>query len=246
MKNDKGESKAKHASPPPGESKSEKKKSKTKGDGAKKAAPPQQTDKKKAESSRKAKAGAKRGSEAVNVARDDGFGGLVEVGGLGDVITGVSKFADEHPELTPAALGSSWLDFVDKYIMPTVKRQGFFSDDTTVFTGKSGWETYNTMDDGEEDEESPKLSNTKTSGKGKNNTLTKLSKPSAMKKNPMFSQSKAAGKGKDATREKKKSVYAKSDEVSLSSRKSHRPRPAKIVGDNIHVESFPSQETFEL
>ena len=57
------------------------------------------------------------GDDAVNAAREEMFG-------FNDVVAGVSKFAEEHPELKPSALGNSWLDFVDTYIMPNVKRAG--------------------------------------------------------------------------------------------------------------------------
>ena len=52
----------------------------------------------------------------------------------------IVKFTSEH-ELVPTSLGNKWLDLVDTYVMPSVKEAGFFGDDTTCFTGTTGWVT---------------------------------------------------------------------------------------------------------
>ena len=68
------------------------------------------------------------------------FGELQKLADVSAAHEHIVKFTSEH-ELVPTSLGNKWLDLVDTYVMPSVKEAGFFGDDTTCFTGTTGWVT---------------------------------------------------------------------------------------------------------
>jgi len=239
-KKSRGEGRSKHSSPLPEKSSSRPSREKS-------TPPPLHSDKKKPEPSAEPDPETSVpdldafvfafGDDVVKSARDELFNFDGIVAGVSTARENVAKFASEHPELGPAALANKWLDFVETYIMPPVKRAGLFPDDTTCFTGTTGWETCDTTVEVEvpNDGTKPKLldlvrDSTNTSEKSQKKTpLIKSPRPS-MPSMPMI---KKGTKG-----------FLKSLPVKGPMGKGQKKRIDDEGTDD--VESAVSVETFEL
>jgi len=275
-KKSRGEGRSKHSSPSPEKSKPRpsREKSKTKGDVIKRAAPPPQSAKRKPEPPAEPDPEPSVpdldafvlavGDEAVNAAREELFNFDGIVSGVSAARENVAKFAAEH-ELEPSNLANKWLDFVEQYIMPPVRRAGMFSDDTTCVTGTTGWETCDTTvvvptTTGT----NPKLldlvrDSTTTPAKAQTQKKTSL-KPSMpmLKKGPkgfLKSMSDFAGKEGPKIKGKSKKPFMPEldsiEEPSKSSRKGQKdakPRKSRkeMIDDEDELKSTLSIETFEL
>eukprot|EP00984_Skeletonema_dohrnii_P017088 scaffold7710_cov93-Skeletonema_dohrnii-CCMP3373.AAC.1 len=147
--------------------------------------------------------------------------------------------------------------------MPSVRKAGMFSDDTTCVTGMTGWSTVFSSASTvakTTDGEIPKLSDLVK--KNSTHTLVKESKKtsSKSKKSPkdFFSKSKDGPKGKggkdgkDGPKGKggkgKKSSHTKTGKKSSkhSSGKAQRLRHTTILDEGDEVESFLSVDEFDL
>jgi hypothetical protein len=135
--------------------------------------------------------------------------------------------------------------------MPSVRKAGMFSDDTTCVTGMTGWSTVFSSASTvakTTDGEIPKLSDLVK--KNSTHTLVKESKKTSSKpkKSPkdFFSKSKDGPKGKGG--KGKKSSHTKTGKKSSkhSSGKAQRLRHTTILDEGDEVESFLSVDEFDL